>query len=401
MEQVVSENQEIIAEEESEVSISQQLADNNYVIVPNFISKERAQSLAKQFKEYCDVHELSEDPQVSGSIPKYDFKQFLQLLVEKNPQVSDIIGESVLPTYSYAREYKNGNVLDGHVDKPHCEISLTVNLDCDQIWPIWIYTPSGEKRFVDLHPGDAMLYLGMIGKHGRDAFEGESCTQVFLHYVRVNGPCFPYYFDKDHRYKEDRIKRTPSTISGENKFSEYIKVYDNIFTQDECEMILDEYRDCEDWASARVSANGTENRNIRNCDIISTSVPCILNKNKLHREMIDKMIHKRVGEAMQKYVSDFPNCFLQDDSGYDLLRYQKGGFYREHTDSFKENPRTVAMSINLNDDFKGGNMAFFNKEIKINASAGSVIMFPANFMYPHQIMDVTEGTRYSIITWLI
>ena len=35
--------------------------------------------------------------------------------------------------------------------------------------------------------------------------------------------------------------------SGENKFSEYIKVYDNIFTQDECEMILDEYRDCEDW----------------------------------------------------------------------------------------------------------------------------------------------------------
>ena len=80
MEQVVSENQEIIAEEESEVSISQQLADNNYVIVPNFISKERAQSLAKQFKEYCDAHELPEDPQVSDSTPKYDFKQFLQLM---------------------------------------------------------------------------------------------------------------------------------------------------------------------------------------------------------------------------------------------------------------------------------------------------------------------------------
>ena len=47
-EQVVSEIEELIAEEESEVPDAsipdneQQLIDNNYVIVPNFISKERA-----------------------------------------------------------------------------------------------------------------------------------------------------------------------------------------------------------------------------------------------------------------------------------------------------------------------------------------------------------------------
>ena len=378
--------------------MNQQLIDNNYIIVPNFIEPFRAEILAKQFKEYCNTHELPSDPQVFGSSAKYDFKPFIELLVEKNQHVCDMVGESVLPTYSYARQYKNGNVLVGHVDKPQCEISLTINLECDEVWTIWIYTPSGEKKSVDLHPGDAMLYLGMDGEHGRDVFKGESCTQVFLHYVRLHGPCFKYYFDKDHRYREDLVKTT-TTISGENKLLEYVKVYDNIFTPDECEMILDEYRDCEHWLPAGVSSNNTQNPSVRNCDIISISTPRIINKNRLHRDMIDKMIFKKANGAAQMYIKDFPACFLKSDSGYDLLRYQKGGFYREHTDSFKEQPRTVAMSINLNDDYEGGSMAFFNKEVQIRAGAGSVILFPANFMYPHQIMDVTEGTRYSIVTW--
>ena len=272
--------------------MNQQLIDNNYVIVPNFISKERADSLAKEFKEYCNTHELPSDPQVFGSSAKYDFKPFIELLVEKNQHVCDMVGESVLPTYSYARQYKNGNVLVGHVDKPQCEISLTINLECDEVWTIWIYTPSGEKKSVDLHPGDAMLYLGMDGEHGRDVFKGESCTQVFLHYVRLHGPCFKYYFDKDHRYREDLVKTT-TTISGENKLLEYVKVYDNIFTPDECEMILDEYRDCEHWLPAGVSSNNTQNPSVRNCDIISISTPRIINKNRLHRDMIDKMIFKK------------------------------------------------------------------------------------------------------------
>lgn len=354
--------------------MNQQLIDNNYVIVPDFISKEKAQSLAKQFKEYCDTHELPDDPQVSGSNAKYEFKPFIELLVQKNQHVCELVGESVLPTYSYAREYKKGNVLVGHVDKPQCEISLTINLECDEVWTIWIYTPSGEKKCVDLHPGDAMLYLGMVGEHGRDAFNGESCTQVFLHYVRLHGPCFKYYFDKDHRYREDLVKTT-TTISGENKLLEYIKVYDNIFTPEECEMILDEYQNCEHWAPAGVSSSNTQNFNVRNCDIISISTPQIINKNRLHRDMIDKMIFKKANGAAQRYIKDFPTCFLKSDSGYDLLRYKNGGFYREHTDSYQEQPRTVAMSINLNDDYDGGNMAFFNQEVQIRAGAGSVIMF--------------------------
>ena len=37
----------------------------------------------------------------------------------------------------------------------------------------------------------------------------------------------------------------------------------------------------------------------------------------------------------------------------------------------------------------------------IKLKKGDAIMFPSNFMYPHEIMPVTQGTRYSIITWFI
>ena len=37
----------------------------------------------------------------------------------------------------------------------------------------------------------------------------------------------------------------------------------------------------------------------------------------------------------------------------------------------------------------------------IKLKKADAIMFPSNFMYPHEIMPVTQGTRYSIITWFI
>lgn len=384
--------------------MNQKLIENNYLLVPNFISSSRAKELSDNFNSHYKQFETVHDPQVDGCIAKYDFPPFIELLVEKNQTVCQLVGENVLPTYSYARNYRHGNILTGHVDKPQCEISLTVNLECDNVWDIWIETPHG-REYVSLNPGDAMLYLGMEAQHGRDSFDGETCTQVFLHYVRSQGPFFKYYFDKDHRYRDDEpkkevmeVKEVNNSQSTSNSLNDYIKVYNNIFTPDECKMILDEYVDCSDWETAKVSSDARQNRDVRNCDIISISMPDVI-KEDSNRINIDQLIFKKANLAAKLYVKDFPSCFLKEDSGYDLLRYKTGGFYSQHTDSFNEQPRTVAMSINLNGDYEGGAMAFWNKELQIMVGLGDVILFPANFMYPHEIMEVTNGTRYSIVTW--
>ena len=126
----------------------------------------------------------------------HNYIPHVQILCEKTSVVSDLIEEPVLPTYCYTREYITGKELKVHKDRQACEISLTVNLDCDIPWDIWIATPSGEERCVTLRPGDAMIYLGCAATHWREEFEGNFCSQVFLHYVRSRGPYSNVYFDK-------------------------------------------------------------------------------------------------------------------------------------------------------------------------------------------------------------
>jgi alkylated DNA repair dioxygenase AlkB len=177
--------------------VNTQLEQNNFLFVPNFISQERAQVLQQEFYRLEAAGDCSKDHQAPNSPAVYNFKPFLELLCEKTPEVSALIEESVLPTYTYARIYKNGEILARHRDRPACEISLTLNIGGDSSWGIGIEKPSKEEVNLTLQRGDAMLYLGCAADHWRETpFSGQNYGQVFLHYVRSNGPCAWAYFDK-------------------------------------------------------------------------------------------------------------------------------------------------------------------------------------------------------------
>lgn len=173
-----------------------EIIQNNYLTVPGFINQQQALDLAKKFKEYCIKFNLQGDPQAPNSSAIYDFMTFLRLLVEKIPEVSELLGEKVLPTYTYARVYKEGSELLRHRDRPACEISLTLNLLKDTDWPIYFQRPDGSETSIELNPGDAVLYLGCQADHWRNKFEGQECVQLFMHYVRSHGNKSWAYFDK-------------------------------------------------------------------------------------------------------------------------------------------------------------------------------------------------------------
>jgi hypothetical protein len=176
-----------------------QIIQNNYLYVPEFISKDEAQSLAKEFKAHSEKFNLQGDPQAPNSTSMYNFLPFVRLLVEKVPEASALLGEKVLPTYTYARVYKHGSVLERHRDRPACEISFTINLNKDTDWPIWFQRPDESETFVELNNGDAVLYLGCQSDHWRTKFEGQEYTQLFMHYVRSFGVKSWAYFDKQQQ----------------------------------------------------------------------------------------------------------------------------------------------------------------------------------------------------------
>jgi predicted 2-oxoglutarate/Fe(II)-dependent dioxygenase YbiX len=181
---------------------------------------------------------------------------------------------------------------------------------------------------------------------------------------------------------------------------DYIVVVDNIMPLPTVNAVLDEYEKSDDWVLATI--DGAEERtDVRNCKVIGLSLNSVVEKNKDIRQSLDAMLFSVAGQAIQKYVEKFPLSIVEQDSGYELLKYETGGFYIQHVDSFFKKPRSISCSFILNDDYEGGEFAFFDRELVYKVKKGSCIMFPSNFTYPHEIMPVTSGTRYSIITWFI
>ena len=137
------------------------------------------------------------DKQCPKSFAVSDYHPFLEILVESIPLVTDLVGEIVLPTYCYARQYKNGDILAPHIDRAACEISLTLHLGSDGVeWPIYFRKPDNSIAGVHMVPGQAVMYLGCVAEHWRDEYKGNEYGQVFLHYVRSRGPYGKHYFDK-------------------------------------------------------------------------------------------------------------------------------------------------------------------------------------------------------------
>lgn len=180
---------------------------------------------------------------------------------------------------------------------------------------------------------------------------------------------------------------------------DYIVVFENVISDELCDEVLTEYKEDKNWLNTTVR-NGV-NRDIRRCDAINMSDNYIINQNQTKRKNIDDKLFKVAGEVIKKYNEKFSRANIEGDSGYTLLRYQEGEFYTQHTDHFLQNPRIVSCSFTLNDDFEGGEFGFFDRQIVKKLPKGSALMFPSNFLYPHEIMPVTKKIRYSIITWFI
>ena len=136
------------------------------------------------------------DEQVPNTYSHYSDIAMETLLLAVQPIMEKQTGLKLIPTYSYARIYKKGDVLHRHKDRFSCEISTTLNLGGDK-WPIYLekdpkkggvvegkgYISDETKGIkVDLKPGDMLVYRGNLLEHWREEFKGKDCGQVFLHY---------------------------------------------------------------------------------------------------------------------------------------------------------------------------------------------------------------------------
>ena len=184
---------------------------NNYLIIKKAIEPKIAEFVYNYFlmkrqvaKTMFNVRYISpfttefgvwNDAQVPNTYSHYADIVMETLLNEVKPIMEEKTGLKLIPTYSYARIYKKGDILHRHKDRFSCEISTTLNLGGDE-WPIYIegnknvgipddgFPAITENKGIEvvLQPGDMLVYKGNLCEHWREEFVGENCGQVFLHY---------------------------------------------------------------------------------------------------------------------------------------------------------------------------------------------------------------------------
>ena len=186
--------------------ITQSFEKNKYIQAKDFLSKEFCHFLTHVLlRRSADptgkkISGRSGDEQVPDAIAVMDHEILFETVLERLwPEIEIITGKELIPTYAYSRLYINGNILNEHVDRPECEISVTIQLGRSHhySWPIWM-----ENTRIDLAEGDGIIYKGCEIDHRRDACDGPPgyySGQLFLHFVDANGPYKDRYADNHYR----------------------------------------------------------------------------------------------------------------------------------------------------------------------------------------------------------
>ena len=117
------------------------------------------------------------------------------------------------------------------------------------------------------------------------------------------------------------------------------------------------------------------------------------------------LLKKSVIEVMNIYAQEHERFSCIHHTDFRLNKYGISGFMSSHVDNIHHShgqsygyPQCSVLLF-LNDDYEGGELIIADK--KYETKKGSAIMFPSNFMFPHEVKEVTKGERWSVVSWLM
>lgn len=169
-----------------------------------------------------------------------------------------------------------------------------------------------------------------------------------------------------------------------------------------CEKIIAYYEN--DFEDAKITdPSSPVQKNIRNCEVVNL----LQSKKSFGKNLLLNYIQRELFKAAETYKSKSNYCFVKNINQIDLLRYKANHHdagYKFHVDQGTfAIERVLSVSICLNNNFTGGEFVFDleGKQVCYPQNVGDLIMFPSNFLFPHQVNKVQKGTRYALISWLI
>ena len=182
----------------------------------------------------------------------------------------------------------------------------------------------------------------------------------------------------------------------------YISVYDNFLNKNQLDKFL-RFSKTRNFIPGTVGFKGATNKNIRDVKLLSLS-PQNKSYSEVHWANVLKSLFLYFFNDFaikQNLVEDYGR--ITNITQCDVLKYGVSNHYKFHVDDAKGFNRFLSAIVFVNDDYDGGELVFKSKfdntEEEVEKKAGSIVIWPSNFLFPHAVKPVTKGERYTIVSW--
>ena len=185
-----------------------------------------------------------------------------------------------------------------------------------------------------------------------------------------------------------------------NTIEDYIYI-ENHIPVELCEALIDECNKKE-WKKHKWNNYGAgtfQSEETKELDVISCTQE---QQNKITPHLIKALEEYQIICSTPGQKTSPP--WLTKFSPIRFNKYEVGNMMREHYDHIHsifdgkmKGVPIVSIVANLNEDYEGAEFYCRGKEIPLKT--GDILLFPSNFMYPHEVKEATKGTRYSFVSW--
>ena len=424
---------------------SEYFEKNGYVVLQNSLSAQQCNQLVEHMFNLHKEGKLVQDDQCPMSDAIYGDPIFDNIMQNFAKPIGDAVGRTLLPTYTYARIYRPGEILKKHKDRPSCEISatLTLGFDAKSVWPIFF---DEEKCIpVSLEVGELAVYKGCDILHWRTPFKGNWHVQVFLHYVDANGPHKDHYKDgrqdfgiqktqnvvpnvvqqekKEMPVRQKEIQqqepfelpadfKAPKPVqnsviipNGDNNLPGYIACEPGhleslMLSKEECEKIISY---ATDLYPTNASVGGSTEKSKVDASIRSADI-YVLENNEECKWIYDRIA--KIVSIINRIHFDYEIAGITH--GIQLIHYKADaeipGHYDWHVDAGNGEVavRKISFTGQLSDpnDYEGCELVINNHATEVvgRKDRGSIHLFPSYM--PHIVTPITKGERYALVIWI-
>jgi len=190
-----------------------------------------------------------------------------------------------------------------------------------------------------------------------------------------------------------------------SSLKDYVKIYKNFYDTDFCEKVVDNLANV-NWLTHRYHL--VENGVLSQENFVSGATELEVSHDEVP---LKTELDNKIWNALNHYVNEdmaYMNEWFNSWCGYSFSRFNKYDpttemkLHCDHIYTLFEGHRRGIPILTvlgaLNEDYEGGEFLLCKERIELKT--GDVIVFPSNFLYPHEVKPVKSGVRYSFVSWV-